>query len=73
MVTPACAAVEFQEEYSKLIKAADTVAPISGDPFGDSVSLYNGATEFSQTDVNSPGNNALPGSFGRGFVVVFSH
>lgn len=62
-------AIEFQEEYAKQIKAADTVSPLTGDLFGDSVSLYTGAVEFSAADVSLPGNNALPVAFGRRFSI----
>lgn len=63
------AAIEFQEEYAKLIKAADTMEPLSGSLFGESVGLYNGSVEFAATDVSLPGNSALPVAFGRRFVV----
>lgn len=36
---------------------------------GDSVSLYNGATGFSATDISLPGNNALPVQLSRRFSV----
>ncbi|HJU40826.1 MAG TPA: hypothetical protein VJ724_14745, partial [Tahibacter sp.] len=62
-------AIEFQEEYAKQIKAAETVSPLTGDLFGDSVSLYTGAVEFSATDASLPGNNALPVAFGRRFAI----
>ncbi|HVJ61793.1 MAG TPA: RHS repeat-associated core domain-containing protein, partial [Tahibacter sp.] len=62
-------AIEFQEEYAKQIKAAETISPLTGDLFGDSVSLYTGAVEFSATDVTLPGNNALPVAFGRRFAI----
>lgn len=61
--------VSYQEEYAKLIEAAQTMSPLKSDLFGDKTSLYNGSTEFIQTDVSLPGNNALPVSFGRRFAV----
>ena len=62
-------AIEFQEEYAKQIKAAETVTPLTDELFGDSVSLYTGALEFSATDVSLPGNNTLPVTFGRRFAI----
>lgn len=35
------------------------------DLFGDTVNLYSGALEFTQTDVSLPGNNSLPVAIGR--------
>lgn len=61
--------VAYQEEYAKLIEAAQTMSPLKSDLFGDKVSLYSGSTEFIQTDISLPGNNALPVAFGRRFPV----
>lgn len=61
--------VGYQEEYAKLIKADQEVAPLTDGMFGDSVSLYNGSTEFVQTDVSLSGNSALPVAFSRRFAV----
>ncbi|KAF1722098.1 wall associated protein [Pseudoxanthomonas wuyuanensis] len=57
------------QEYDKLVKAAEMVAPLKSDLFGDNVSLYNGATEFSVTDIDLPGNHALSVRLGRSFKV----
>ena len=62
-------AVGSQEEYTKLIKSAESISPYDGGLFGESVNLYSGATEFSVTDVSLPGNSAIPVAFGRRFVV----
>jgi RHS repeat-associated protein len=59
-------------EYDKLVKATETVAPLKSDLFGDSVSLYSGATEFMQTDISLPGNAALPVRLGRRYSVQVS-
>ena len=53
------------QEYAERIKSAGLTAPLTSDLFGDSVSLYNGATQFSATDINVPGNNTLPVQLGR--------
>ena len=54
----------YEEQY-KRIKAPNAVTQMGPDLFGDSVNLYNGALEFTQTDVNLRGNNKLPVSIGR--------
>ncbi|MDE2157044.1 MAG: hypothetical protein KGJ32_14330, partial [Xanthomonadaceae bacterium] len=51
--------VDPYEEFGKRLKAAQEVTPLSSDLFGDSVSLYNGATEFNTVDISIPGNSAL--------------
>lgn len=48
------------QENAKRIKAAEMVAPLKSDLFGESVSLYNGSTEFTATDIDIPGNSAIP-------------
>lgn len=52
--------VQRYEEYSKRLKEQEKIAPLKADVFGDQVSLYNGSTEFVVTDIDIPGNNALP-------------
>ena len=48
------------QEYGKRIKGSETVSPLGDDLFGDQMSLYNGGTEFTVTDIDIPGNNGLP-------------
>ena len=62
-------AVEPYQEYRKLIESAQNLTALKDDLFGDSVSLYNGKTEFAVTDVSLPGNNALPVQMRRRFSV----
>ncbi|WP_408951636.1 RHS repeat domain-containing protein [Lysobacter sp. Hz 25] len=57
------------EEYSKRVRSAEMVSPLQSDLMGESVSLYNGSTEFVATDIDLPGNNALPVRLGRRFKV----
>lgn len=52
-------ATTAEEEYSKRIRAATTVEPLTHESFGAQVNLYNGSTEFSVVDVSLPGNDAL--------------
>lgn len=40
--------------------APDAVAAYGPDLFGDKVNLFNGSLVFEHTDLNLPGNNALP-------------
>ncbi len=53
------------EEQRKQILAPRALAAVGTDLFGDSINFYNGALNFTQTDVSLPGNNALPVSMGR--------
>lgn len=57
--------VEAYEEFGKRLRAAQEVTPLTSEVFGDHVSLYNGAVEFNVTDIDIPGNGALPVRFGR--------
>jgi len=47
-------------EYAKRIEAARRLSALETGLFGEQVSLYSGGTEFSVTDIDIPGNNALP-------------
>ncbi len=62
-------AVEPYQEYRKLIETAQNLTALKDDLFGESISLYNGQTEFSVADVSIPGNNALPVEMRRRFSV----
>lgn len=57
------------EEYEKFTRAAQAVAPLTSELFGDQISLYNGSTEFVVTDIDLPGNNSLPVQLRRRFKV----
>ncbi len=48
------------QEYNERIRAAEMVAPLKSELFGDQVSLYDVSTEFSIVDVDLPGNSSLP-------------
>jgi len=67
--TAGTAAVPVYAEYDKTIRAAEQVAPLTSDLFGDSVAPYLGQTEFNQVDIDLPGNDALPVQLRRRFVV----
>ncbi len=47
-------------EYYKRIKTGEGLAPLTSSLFGDSISPSSGSTEFVVTDIDLPGNNALP-------------
>ncbi len=61
--------VDPYEEFGKHLRAAQEVTPLKSGLFGDQVSLYNGSTEFDVTDIDLPGNSALPVQFRRRLVV----
>lgn len=48
-------AIKPHEEYSRRLRAAEMVEPLSSELFGDQVSLFNGATQFAVTDIELPG------------------
>lgn len=55
--------------HIKRIRATEMAMPLGGDLFGDKVSLYNGSTVFSVTDIDLPGNHSLPVRLSRRFKV----
>ena len=62
-------AVEPYQEYSKRIQTAQNMTALKNDLFGESVSLYNGKTDFSVTDIDLSGNDSLPVRLSRRFSV----
>ncbi|MEJ1095433.1 MULTISPECIES: RHS repeat protein [unclassified Pseudoxanthomonas] len=58
------------EDYNKKIQSAQVISPMTGDSFGESVSLYDGSTSFSATDIDLPGNNDLLVRLSRHFKVI---
>lgn len=47
-------------EYHKRIRSGEMVSPLTSELFGEKVSLASGSTEFVVTDIDLPGNDALP-------------
>jgi len=43
------------DEYKDLVKVSETIQPFGLHPFGENVSLYNGALSFEETDISLPG------------------
>lgn len=64
----ATSAVELPDEYSQLIQQHSRIGTLDGGLFGDHVGLSTGNLEIVQTDVDLPGNNALPVRVGRRFL-----
>ncbi len=60
----------LNDKYVEYVDKAKNVAPLSVDnAFGDQISHYNGAVEFSATDISLPGNGALRVELKRSFAV----
>ncbi|MGY1529310.1 hypothetical protein [Luteimonas sp. A649] len=62
-------AIEPYVEYRKRVETAQNISPLEHGLFGEQVSLYNGSTAFAVTDIDVPGNNALPVQLTRRFSV----
>jgi len=62
-------AAQPYQEYRKHIESAQTLTALTDGLMGDSVSLFNGATEFAITDIALPGNNGLPVQLRRRFSI----
>ena len=68
-LVPVAYAIEPHHEYRRLVESAQNLTALKSDLFGDSISLYNGKTEFVATDVDIPGNSSLSVSVQRRFNV----
>jgi len=60
LIAPHSQAIEPQHEYNKRIEASQSISALTDDFMGEVVSLYNGATDFTATDIDVPGNHSLP-------------
>lgn len=56
------------EEHEKLINASETIGTVGPDMFGEQINFQRGGFSLRVTDVNIPGNSALPVAFTRTFV-----
>lgn len=63
------AGVDPYFDYRKRTDASAQVGALSDSLFGDQVSLYDGSTSFVVTDIDIPGNNALPVSLSRRLAI----
>lgn len=70
---PAMAEKYPWQEFDKHITTASEVQSLGTDLFGDEVKLQDGALSFRATDVDLPGNNALPVHYSRSFSVSNCH
>lgn len=61
------------EEYEKKIRAAQELSPLGSNFTGENISLYDGSATFTVTDVDLPGNNALPVRVSRKLKIVDRH
>lgn len=62
-------ATEPYQEYRKHVESAQNITALTDALMGDSVSLYNGATQFEAVDIALPGNNRLAVELRRSFSV----
>lgn len=62
-------ATEPYVDYRKRVESAENLTSLKDSLFGESVSLYDGRTSFSATDIDLAGNNALPLRLSRRFPV----
>lgn len=60
--------VTIPEEYDKLIRHRGEITAFGNEGFGDRIDIGSGGLEIIQTDVDLPGNNALPVRVSRRFV-----
>lgn len=65
-------ASEPYQDYRKRIESSQNITALNDGLFGDVISLYNGKTEFSVTDIDIQGNNALAVRLHRRFNVELS-
>ena len=63
------AAQTIPEESANYLTVDRTLSPLGADVFGEQVDLYMGGLSFSHTDVDVPGNSALPVQVVRTLVV----
>jgi RHS repeat-associated protein len=62
-------AIEPYVEYRKRVETAQNISPLDNGLFGEQVSLYNGSTSFSVTDIDVPGNSTLPVRLSRRLAI----
>lgn len=65
----ATAQVEWGQEYGNRIKGRETVSALGPELFGEQVNLFDGTASFTATDIDLPGNSALPVSVTRKLAI----
>jgi hypothetical protein len=68
LVSPVHAQVTIPQEYDKLIKHRGEITAFGNEGFGDKIDLGSGGLQITQTDIDIPGNNALPVRVSRRFL-----
>ena len=53
-------AIRYDQKYIEAIKKSEGITPIGVDSFGENLDISSGSVEFKWTDIDIPGNNALP-------------
>ena len=71
-VTIRAFAMEPSAEYRRRVESSQNLTALTDSLFGDSLSLFNGKTTFSVTDIDVPGNSTLPVQLTRYFDVEIS-
>ena len=62
-------AIRYDQKYIETIKKSEGVTPIGVDSFGENLDISSGFVEFKWTDIDIPGNNALPVRLQRSLVI----
>ena len=52
--------IKGKYDWAARVNSGQAIAPLGDSLFGDQTSFYDGSTTFSITDIDLPGNNALP-------------
>lgn len=85
LATTPAHAIRYDQLYIERVETAERISPVAADGFGEHLNLKNGAVEFNYTDIDIPGNSALPvrlqrshavedrGSSGNATLRGFSH
>lgn len=58
-VSGPASATSWEQEFGARVKARQTVTALSSEMFGEHISLYDGTTSFSTSDISLPGNSGL--------------
>jgi hypothetical protein len=62
-------AIRYDQKYIETIKKSEGITPIGIDSFGENMDLSSGSVEFKWTDIDIPGNSALPVRLQRSLVI----
>jgi hypothetical protein len=62
-------AIRYDQKYIEAIKKSEGITPIGVDSFGENLDISSGSVEFKWTDIDIPGNNALPVRLQRSLAI----